>query len=254
MKNLFFLLFLCPMLGMAQNAEPSLIFEIATIRVSPMNASSVERAMAAHNKAYHGSGDSGVRVYVVASGTSSGDYKWVMGPAPWSALDARPSDDAHNMDWQDNVGKHTLPGGNTEYIMFDPKLSRFPQDFTISKLFVRYIDVARGEMSKAKEILAKIHRVFTEKIPGETYGVYFNELPSSDNPRDISIVSFFDKYAWMADDNQFNAKYDEVFGKGSAELMWKEWRTVTVGSNSEIWEFREDLSGLSGQVKAMERQ
>jgi len=210
--------------------------------------------MGAHNKKYHASGASGVRVYVVQTGIGTGDYKWVMGPAPWSALDNRPQDDAHNKDWDDNVARNLGENGNNEYIRYDPSLSRFPKDFTVDKLFVRYIDVARGKMDEVKEILKKIHRVYAEKIPTETYGVYYNEIPSTSSGRDLTVTSFFNSYAWMGQDDNFNAKYDEIFGKGKADKMWEEWQSITVGQESEIWEYREDLSGLPAMIKVAERQ
>jgi hypothetical protein len=67
-------------------------------------------------------------------------------------------------------------------------------------------------------------------------------------------VSFFEKYAWMSTDDGFDAKYNEMYGKGSADEMWNQWRAITLGQESEIWSFREDLSGLPALVKAADRQ
>jgi hypothetical protein len=177
-----------------------------------------------------------------------------MGPGPWSALDTRPADDAHNADWENNVARYLDEETNTEYISLDTDLSRFPNDFNADKLFVRYVDVARGKMKDAKEIIKKITRVYTEKLPGETYGIYYNEIPSSSSGRDMTIVSFFDKYAWMGEDDGFNAKYDEIYGKGAADAMWVSWQQLTVGQECEIWEYQEELSGLPPMIKAAERK
>lgn len=253
MKKLIYLFLLSPVIAFSQ-AGTELIFEIATHSVSRDNVAQVEHAMGAHNKKYHASGANGVRVYIVQSGHDSGKYKWVMGPGPWSALDTRPSDDSHNSDWTANVERYLGEENNAEYISMDPALSRFPADFNIDKLFVRYVDVARGKMDEAKEILKKITRVYTEKIPGEAYGIYFNEIPSTSAGRDITIVSFFDKYAWMGQDDGFNAKYDEIFGKGSVETMWDQWQAITIAQECEIWEYQEELSGLPPLVKAAERK
>lgn len=254
MKNLLYILLFSPVMAFCQMTNDYLIFEIASFRVDPADRNHVEAAMAAHNKQYHASGPNGVRMYVVASGTHSGEYKWVMGPGPWSALDARPSDDAHNADWGNNVARYLDDEGNTEYIRFDAGLSRFPKDFNVNKLWVQYVDVTRGKMDKVKELLGKIHKVYADKIPNDTYGIYFNELPSSSSGRDLTIVAFFDKYAWMSSDNGFEARYEEVHGKGSVDALWKEWREVTEGVETEIWEYREDLSGMPAMVKTSERQ
>ena len=253
MKSLLYLLLLSPLMAYAQ-AGSELIFEISTMSASRANQAQVEQAMGAHNKKYHASGPSGVRVFVVQTGTNSGDYKWVMGPGPWSALDARPADDAHNADWDNNVDKYLNEETNTEYIRLDTEMSRFPKDFNADKLFVRYVDVVKGKQKEATEIIKRIVRVYTEKIPDETFGIYYNEVPSTSAGRDITIVSFFDKYAWMGVDDGFNAKYDEIFGKGAAEAMWVSWQGVTEGQECEIWEYQEKLSGLPAMIKAAERK
>jgi hypothetical protein len=253
MKKLLFLLLFVPLLGFCQTPE-YLMFEISTIKISPDKAAQVESAMGAHNKKYHASGPYGARVYTVASGPNSGDYKWVMGPGTWTGLDSRPDDAVHNMDWDANVARNMMPGGNTEYIQYDPKLSRFPKDFSINHLFIRYIDVARGKMDKVKELLDKVHKVYMDKIPGETYGVYFSEMPSTSSGRDITIVSFFDKYSWMSQDDNFDAKYDEVYGKGTSAAFWNDWMANTIAIETELWDYKADLSGLPAEVKAAERQ
>lgn len=254
MKKLIYLLLLAPVLAFSQASTDYLIFEINTMSIDNDKAPMVENAMGAHNKKYHASGPAGVRVYNVQTGKGSGDYKWVMGPTTWAALDNRPDDDAHNLDWDANVERNLNEGGNGEYIRFDPSLSRFPKDFNVDKLFVRYIDVVRGKFEEVKEMLKKINRVYAEKIPGETYGIYYNEIPSSSSGRDITVVSFFNSWAWMSADDNFNAKYDEIFGKGSAAAMWKTWEMATVGQECEIWIYNEKLSGLPPMVKAAERQ
>lgn len=253
MKNLLFVLLLSPLLGLCQSSN-DLIFEIATIEVSPAKAAEVENAMGAHNKKYHLSGASGVRVFNVTGGRNNGSYKWVMGPAPWSSLDSRPDDEAHNMDWEGKVATNLLNGGHVEYIRFDRALSRFPKDFNVNKLLVRYVDVSRGKMSVIKGILENVQKVYVQKFPEESYGVYYNELVSTSAGRDITIVYYFDKYAWMGEDNDFDAKYDEVHGKGSADTMWAMWRENTIAVEDELWEYNEKLSGMSPMVKAADRQ
>lgn len=253
MKNLLYFLLCAPLWAWAQPGT-ELVFEISTMSVSRDNQAQVEHAMGQHNKKYHASGPNGVRVYTVESGPDAGMYKWVMGPGPWSSLDTRPDDDMHNSDWQNNVARYTDERGTVEYISMDRELSRFPKDFNVSKLYVRYVDVVRGKMTEVKDIIKKITRVYTEKIPDETYGIYYNEMPSTSSGRDLTIVSFFDKYAWLGMDDNFNARYDEIFGKGAADAMWKTWQEVTVGQETEIWEYSEELSGLPPLVKAAERK
>ncbi|MEP6646620.1 MAG: hypothetical protein ABJC12_05990 [Saprospiraceae bacterium] len=253
MKKFLFLFLFSPLFGSAQTPE-HLMFEISSLNVSPEKVPQVEAALGVHNKKYHASGPYGSRVYTVQNGAHTGQFKWVMGPGTWSSLDARPSDEMHDLDWSANVAVNLMSGTETEYIQFDNKLSRFPVDFNVNRLLVRYIDVARGKMDKVKELLGKVLKVYTDKIPGETYGIYYNELASTSSGRDLMIVSFFDKYAWMAMDDGFEAKYDEVYGKGSITAFWNEWRDATVAQETELWEYSPEMSGMSAAVKAAERK
>jgi hypothetical protein len=51
---------------------------------------------------------------------------WVMGPTPWSAMDARPAQvDGHYADWNKNVAAYAMPQGNTTYWKFNAEMSRF---------------------------------------------------------------------------------------------------------------------------------
>ncbi len=253
MKNYFLLFLLCiPFTGFSQT--PDLIFEIETFRADFDDIDQLEAALGSHNKKFHPAGPHGVRVYQVVSGANSGNYKWLMGPTPWSALDSRPDDDVHNNDWKNNVASKMDEGHTTDYIRFDPTRSRFPADFNVNKLYVRTIDVAKGKMDMAKGLLDKCRRVYAEKIPNQAYGVYFNELGSTTAANDILFVYFFDKWSWMGEDDGFDAKYEELFGKGSAAQYWNDWREATLAIETELWEYNEKLSGMPAAVKVAERQ
>jgi hypothetical protein len=105
------------------------------------------------------------------------------------------------------------------------------------------------------ELLKNIQKTMVEKFPEETFGMYTNELPSMTDGRDMAYVSFFEKSAWMGIDSKFPEKYNEVHGAGSFEKFLEDWEGITHGKySSEIWIYREDLSGLNGEIKAMARQ
>ena len=57
---------------------------------------------------------------------------------------------------------------------------------------------------------------------------------------------------WREDN--FPKKFDEVHGEGSFMNFLKDVEAATNGDRSELWAFREDLSGLSGTVNAQNRQ
>ncbi len=253
MKKLLFLLLFSPLMGISQTPD-YLIFEIETLRPTPANVVRIEKGLASHNKQYHPSGLHGARVYEVLNGPNSGDYKWVMGPTHWSALDTRPASDMHDSDWRKKVGSLLQPVGNTTYVRADPNLSRFPADFKLNKLLIRYVDVLPGKSKEVEGLLSKIQKVYAEKEPTATYGVYYNELPNSSEANDLTIVDYFDKYKWMSEEYDLGVKFEEIYGAGSWESFWNDWRKATGDQSFEIWEFRGDLSGMSSDVKVAERQ
>jgi hypothetical protein len=85
-------------------------------------------------------------------------------------------------------------------------------------------------------------------------GIYRNELPSTSEGKDVIMAFFFDKYAWMGIDNGFDKKFEEVYGKDSWKTFMAEWNTQVKALESEIWEYREDLSGLPPKVIAADRK
>ncbi len=253
MKKLLLCLLVIPFMGYAQTSE-YLMFEISFIKVMPSRIQNFEAAVASHNKAYYPAGPHGARVYTITGGKNSGNYAWVMGPTHWSSLDTRPDDKAHNMDWEGNVLPNTVEDAGTVYLKFDNELSRFPQDFMLKRLFVMYYDLKSNSEEKINELLKKIHQVYKEKYPTDTYGIYYNELPSTSEGNDLIIVWYFDSYKWMSEDSKFKTKYEEVHGSGSWDAFLKDWDDNVQGRESEIWSFRDDLSGMTGKVTVTERQ
>ncbi len=255
MKRLFFILLLAsPWLVSAQ--DNPLIFESTVLTADPGKVLQFETAVAAHDKKYHASGPHGVRVYEVISGKNAGKYEWVMGPGHWGDLDTRPDDaDNHNLDWVSNVLPNLTPETNTLYLSFDARHSHFAHDFDISKIFFYYWDmVPNADWDKVNAMLDKVHKVYTDKLPDDIFGIYRDELPSSSEGKDVVMGFFFDKYAWMGIDNGFDKKFEEVYGKDSWKPFMADWNAQVKGLESEIWEYREDLSGLSPKIIAADRQ
>lgn len=256
MRKLIFTMLLLPFLAISQNSAEYGVFENALLTPNPAQVTQFEKGLAAHNKKFHGEGPYGVRVYWISNGPDTGSYAWTMGPFPWSSLDNRPDQkDGHDADWNINVAPYTTAdSGEQSYWRFDEKLSRFPKDFTIKNMEVDHWNVKRGKMEDAKNLVEKVHKAYAEKSPEDTYGIYINEFPSTKEGRDLSVISFFDKSAWLGQDRGFVAKYETVHGKGSWANFLNDWMAVTDGGDTEIWIFRPDLSGISGNVKVAERK
>lgn len=255
MKNLLFLMLFSPLLGFAQAADEYLIFELNYFTPAPGKSAAFESALGAHNKKFHASGPYGVRVYTILNGPNTGQYVWSMGPLKWSAYDGKPSgEEMHDQDWSSTVDPNLSQGSNTQFMKLDSKLSRFPNDFSVNRIYFNHWDAKPMSNQKLKDLIEKVHKVYVEKLPNDTYGIYFNELPSTKAGNDISVGFFFDKYSWISEDSGFDKKFEEVHGNGSWETFLKDWHDNVLGMESEIWEFREDLSGMSSLVKAAERQ
>jgi len=247
---------LVPLMALAQSENEYVIFETANLTPNPTQIAQFEKGLAAHNKKFHGDGPYGARIYWISSGPNTGSYNWTMGPLPWSALDGRPGEEeGHDADWNSNVLAYVAPGsGATSYWKHEADVSRFSKDFTIKNMLVDYYDITRGKGKEAMALVEKIGKVYAEKFPDETYGIYTNQLSSTKEGRDLVVISFFDKSAWMGEDNEFAAKYDEVHGEGGFEQFLQDWYAVTEGGESELWLFRPDLSGIDGEVTVADRQ
>lgn len=96
----------------------------------------------------------------------------------------------------------------------------------------------------------KVKKVIREKYPEESYGVYFKEFPDEKEGIDLMIVSFYQKSEWLSKTNDFQIKYEEVHGEGSFVKFKRDWINNSNGKRSELWSFREDLSGIDGEMKS----
>ncbi|SRX54431.1 hypothetical protein AEQU1_01441 [Aequorivita sp. CIP111184] len=243
---------LLPFLAISQNSTEYGVFETANLIPNPGQISQFEKGLMEHNKKYHGEGPYGVRVYWIMNGPNTGSYHWSMGPFPWSSLDDGPAQkEGHDADWDKNIAPYTTANSGTEsYWRARSEISRFPKDFTINKMSVDYWDIKRGKFEDAMKLVEKVNKVYAAKSPNEIWGIYTNEFASTKEGRDLAVISFFDKSAWLGQDNSIAKKYDEMNGAGSWAQFLKDWMDLTNGGETEIWVFRPDLSGISGDVKA----
>ena len=256
MKKAIFWMLLLPMLVISQNNTEYGVFENALLTPNPSQIGQFEKGITAHNQMYHGDGPYGVRMYWISNGPDTGSYVWTMGPFPWSALDDAPAQkEGHETDWNENVAPYMTPkSGAQSYWRTNDEYSRFPKNFTIKNMLVDYYDIKRGKSKEALALVEKIHKMYAEKFPDEIYGIYTNEFSSTKEGRDLAVISFFDKSAWLGQDSEMGKKYDEMYGEGGFDQFLTDWYAVTDGGESELWVFRPDLSGISAEVKVANRQ
>lgn len=249
MKRLLLTLVLVPIVMMGQQTEQPPIFMNVMMTPHPEKIEAFEAGMAAHNKKYHANNPGSVSVFWVASGENSGKYVWSMGPTSWAAMDDVSNyDDAHTKDWNTNVAANALAKMETTYWKNDLKHSNFSKDFNLKNLSIFMVDVKRFKQMEFASILDRVQKVFKTKDPDHQWGSYFNELPNMDG-QDFVWVDFFDKSAWMGEEDKFMEWFEEVHGAGSFSNFLKDVEAATNGDRGELWIYRGDLSGSSGEVK-----
>ncbi len=254
MRAIFHWILLFPFLVISQSNSEYTVIENGMMTVNPKFINEFETGVANHNNKYHTDGMYGSRIYQINNGPNIGKYLWVMGPIPWSAFDDRPQQEGHDEDWNANIEPYTIAGGDQIYWRFYPELSNFPRDFTIKNILIDMFDIKRFQKENVLTLMKKIKKVMVEKYPDEPYGLYANEFPNYKDGRDLAFVSFYENSGWLGKNNDFPNKYNEVHGKGSFEIFIKEWESLTHGKQTELWSFREDLSGIDGEIKASTRQ
>lgn len=253
MKKLFYTLLLVPLLMVSQTNE-GLVLENVMLTAQPDKIAAFEAGLAAHNKKFHAEGPYGARVYSVQNGKNAGKYMLIMGPLPWSAMDGRPSSDAHSSDNMKNVSPYMTPDVEVNYMKMNPELSNFSKDFEIKKLSVFMVDIKRFKYADFMEkVVSKVVKVYKEKMPDQIYGIYTNEMNNMDG-MDFGWVDFFDNSSWMAREDKFMQYFEEVHGADSFRTFLADVEATTDGDRTEIWTVRNDLSGMGPMVEAVTRQ
>lgn len=255
MKKLLYILLVLPVLMIGQDYQEHLVFQNVMLTVKEGHIKAFEEGVAAHNKKFHTEGAYQANVYSINSGKNAGKYMWNMGPLPWSAMDGRPAtENGHDTDWDANVVPHLANEVDVNYWKFHADLSDFSGDFTLENLSVFMIDIKRfKEMDFMNKVIKKVHKVYLEKRPEQRRGAYTNELGNMDG-LDFAWVDFFGSMSWMGKEDKFPQEFEEVHGAGSFVAFLADVEATTDGQRTELWSFRKDLSGTSGEVSPADRQ
>ena len=253
MKKLFLFLLLAPLGMLAQENAGYPVFTNIILTANPAEISQFESAVKEHNARFHAEGDQGARVYQIMNGTNADKYVWTMGPHTWATIDEMDMGGDHFNHWNNEVLAHTIGNATTHVWRFRPERSNFSKDFDLKYLNVFIVDVARFGGEKFMSVVDRVNKVYAEKWPDYQYGTYYNTMPSNDG-MDFAWVDFFDKMAWLGQDDEFAKNFEEVHGAGSFATFMEDVAASTDGEMTEVWMYREDLSGLGPQVMAVQRQ
>jgi len=253
MKSIFNWMMLIPFLVFPQNDQSNndeyLIVGTTIFTAHSDKMEEFSQGMKNHNEQFHAEGAMGVRIFNIMNGQNANSFMAVMGPMPWSALDqTNENQEAHDEDWANNVVPHIAEEKDMTFWRFHNDLSHFPSNFEMNKLKVTVWDIERGKYEDMKSGLEKVTKVLKEKSPEMPFGIYTNEFGSSQSGQDLSVVYFFDDYAWLGRDQNLKEKYDEVNGAGAFDTFVDEWMNTTKGSTQELWIYNSNLSGIGPQV------
>lgn len=238
MKKLFFL-FLSLMISFnlisqEEEAPSYMMMENVYIWVKPGSQSDFEKAVKAHNEAHH-DGAHSARLVRVATGDNVGQYIWQMGPGTFTDLDARPSDDAHDKDWEENVVPHIKYVSSVEYWRNMSDISHFKEgDDPHDKLSIWLMDIERGEWYRFKAFMKKAIEV--SKKMDATMSVWYNEFNEGDG-RDAAIVWRLNGWSDLdTDEWRMSEEFDKIHGEGAWDDAMEEWEEFVKSTSRVVWD------------------
>lgn len=258
MKRFLLLLALAAFtVSFAQEDAPSLVFDQVVLDVLPGKMTEFSQKITEHNKQFHASEPTTVRVYNVRAGTDTGKFIWNMGPCTFEDMKNFDDSSEHTQHWVDHVMPTLKEMTGGTYWKYHPEYSNIQNDFNLNLLYISFYDIKRemGSFDKLKPIIEKFTAVYRQDYKDDSYGVYTNMMGSTKEGRDLAIVSFMDDITAMDDDNpDFPDKYNAMHGDGSFERDLQVWMDYTIATESEMWVFIPELSTGAQQVIATDRQ
>lgn len=205
--------------------EPKSLYETMYILPKPGMDKQFEEGVAAHDKKFHASGkDNQAMLRRVEYGNKAGWYVWVMN-TNYSALDNRPTDEAHSKDWEDSVGKYVQEYGMTDLWALNKNLSYGIDKFRNQKRYETWaVYLKPWQRYRFNESLKKIQKAF-EKMGDRSMLVFESEVSRKGGP-DAGLVWGYDKFSDLEKDSNLVNAYEEVHGKGSWINFLNEWRDI----------------------------
>lgn len=203
--------------------------------------------MRKHNQKYHKEGPYKAYVYDISTGPNIGKFVWEMGPLTYAHLDKRPSEGGHDADWRDNILPYVKKMSNGEYWKKDKKLSNTdmldPDNNTHPLLYIRYLEVTKGEGHNVKHLLTQISKTVKAMEGENPWSIYYNEFRQGDLGRHIATVSLMKNWAELDNDRDFKETFKKVNGEKSWQPFIENMNDTFSNSWDEIWSFNAKMSG-----------
>lgn len=237
MKNLFFLLLLLPLFGIAQTKTL-----LTTNRVFVKNdkVSEFEKALANHAQKYH-TGDVKWRVWSIESGPDAGGYMITEGPTNWAILDSRGDLGAeHTADWEKNVFAHTTGRAQTAYSDFQADLSTVQLTDYADKIIINHMTAKPGMIVKTQDLIKRQKKVWA--AGKESVAVY--SVAFSGEPGFTTVIRLKDGLKELANDYRkpFADRYNAAHGAGSFDRWLKDYADAVQHRWSELLTYKPNLS------------
>lgn len=244
MKRLLFLGLISLFLVSAEAQESYVMYETMYMKPKTNMAESFNTAMTAHNKKFHAKGESGVRIFYVVNGPFEGQYVWVMGPLTYTGLDSRPTDKAHDDDWN-KVMLSMDEVSLVEYWKQSKDQTYNPAGSEkYQKRLIRVFDIKDGHGKEFEELLGKSMAVVKKQGLPYSMNVYWNEFETNTG-RDCAVVYGFDKYAIFDKDMGFVKAFEEMHGENSWTNHFQRMKDNTNSMIEELRELVPELGGVS---------
>lgn len=218
------------------------MFETQYLKVLPGHDTAFAAALTQHNQEFHAEGAYGAAVDFITTGPHSGQYAWVMGPATFTALDARPTGDPHDADWN-KVLAHAESHTNEYWRMNETLSSPLSEAEAAGRpiLRVRYFEVANNALFiKTQE---QIEAVAAER--GATGRNFYRRQFAHRDGRDWVLVTWMENWAALDEPGGggFREDFVELHGQAAWDTYLEERAEAVVSTEDE---FRQRIADMSG--------
>lgn len=238
MKKMFLLLFLIPLLGIAQ-MQPAKV--VNANRVFPKSGKSIafEKALAAHIAKYHQSKWKW-RVFSIETGPDAGGYQINEGPASWDEFDHRGDLGAEHMqDWEMNIAPLLKDISKVSYAVYREDLSTIALTNYTEKIAISHLTYNPGYGNEMEELIKQLKPIW--EATQRSSAIY--EVASSGEPGYTIVARYKD--GLKERDPGYKANMKDAFEKnkpGSAQAYQDGLKKALKNSWSEILSFQAKLS------------
>jgi len=219
--------------------KPYTMYQNEMIKPKIGQEAAFEKAVMAHIAKFHTADPYKARLSRLDMGMGSdGWYMFSMGPTNYTALDGQPNGNnaAHDDDWNKNIAPLVSEYGETTLWRLNEDISFTPANYMPEKVDVWQIKVKPGMRYKFEELCKKVSKIYVDKKYPFSFRVFYNDL-FAQSSYNAAIVFSFNKWADLDLDMAYKADYEAVYGAGSWDNLWEDWRSCVDKTDEVIRSF-----------------